>query len=314
MKKIVVIEPLGVSEAVVQEGLKQFKDQFEVVTYADRNEDPSVLKERAKDANILIVSNIKIDEEIMKDCPHLEMICVAFTGFDLIDIEYCKANDIIVSNASGYATTGVVELVFGLIIDLYRHIKDGDKSVREGGTHNNLLGIEIEGKKFGIVGAGAIGKGVANVANAFNADVYVYNRSKVEMENIVQVDLEELFKTCDIISINLPLNESTRGIINKKLIGLMKEDAILINTARGPIVDNDALAQALIDHKIAGAGIDVFDMEPPIPSDYELLKAPNTVFTPHVAYYTQEAMEKRFDVVINNVDAYIKGSPINKVY
>ena len=298
MKNIVIIEPLGVSEDLIRSEMKQFESQYNLIYYNDRNEDPKVLLERAKDAHILVVSNIKIDEPILKECKDLEMICVAFTGFDLIDIEYCKNNDIVVSNASGYATVGVVELVFGLVLDLYRNIKDGDKSVRNGGTHNNLLGIEIENKKFGIVGAGAIGLGVAKVANAFNADVYAYNRSEITQADITQVSLEEIFSTCDIISINLPLNDQTKGIINKDLIDLMKENAILINTARGPIIDNDYLAEALINKKIAGAGIDVFDMEPPIPSDYKLLDAPNTILAPHVAYYTQEAMEKRFDIVI----------------
>ena len=314
MKNIVVIEPLGVSEELIRSEMKQFESEFNLIYYNDRNEDPKVLLERAKDAHILVVSNIKIDEPILSECKDLEMICVAFTGFDLIDIEYCKNNDIVVSNASGYATVGVVELVFGLVLDLYRNIKDGDKSVRNGGTHNNLLGIEIENKKFGIVGAGAIGLGVAKVANAFNADVYAYNRSEITQADITQVSLEEIFSTCDIISINLPLNDQTRGIINKELIDLMKENAILINTARGPIIDNDYLAEALINNKIAGAGIDVFDMEPPIPSDYKLLDAPNTILAPHVAYYTQEAMEKRFDIVIKNIDSYIQGSPINKVF
>ncbi len=314
MKNIVVIEPLGVDESVVREQMEQFNDEYNLIYYSDRNEDPLVLAKRASEAHILVVSNIKIDEEILKLCPNLEMICVAFTGFDLIDIEYCKEHDIVVSNASGYATTGVVELVFGLIIDLYRRIKVGDKDVREGGTHNNIPGIEIEGKKFGVVGAGAIGKQVARVADAFNADVYVYNRSLVEMYNVTQVELEDIFKECDIISINLPLNDSTRGIINKELISLMKPNAVLINTARGPIVDNNALAEALIKGDIAGAGIDVFDMEPPIPSNYRLLQAPNTIFTPHVAYYTHEAMEKRFYIVIENIKAYRLGEPINKVY
>ena len=314
MKNIVIIEPLGVSEDLIRSEMKQFESQYNLIYYNDRNEDLKVLLERAKDAHILVVSNIKIDEPILKECKDLEMICVAFTGFDLIDIEYCKNNDIVVSNASGYATVGVVELVFGLVLDLYRNIKDGDKSVRNGGTHNNLLGIEIENKKFGIVGAGAIGLGVAKVANAFNADVYAYNRSEITQADITQVSLEEIFSTCDIISINLPLNDQTKGIINKDLIDLMKENAILINTARGPIVDNDYLAEALINKKIAGAGIDVFDMEPPIPSDYKLLDAPNTILAPHVAYYTQEAMEKRFDIVIKNIDSYIQGSPINKVF
>ncbi|NLY62339.1 MAG: hydroxyacid dehydrogenase [Erysipelothrix sp.] len=314
MKKIVVIEPLGVSEEMIRSGLNEFSSDYELVYYADRNEDPQVLTERAKDADILVVSNIKIDEAILKECKNLKYIVVAFTGFDLVDIEYCKANDIIVSNASGYATTGVVELVFGLILDLYRQITNGDKSVRNGGTHNNLLGFEIEGKKFGVVGAGAIGKSVAKLADAFNADVYVYNRSQTDLDFAKQVELEELFKTCDIISINLPLNDSTRNLVNKDLIDLMHKDAVIINTARGPIIDNDYLAEALTAGKIAGAGIDVFDMEPAIPSDYKLLSAPNTVLTPHVAYYTAEAMEKRFEIVIKNIRSYIAGDVINKVY
>lgn len=313
VRKIVVVEPLGISNDLVLSKMKKFNDDFEVVTYSDRNENRDILVERAKDAEILVVSNIRIDDYILSQCRKLKYIVVAFTGFDLIDVNYCKDNNIIVSNASGYATTGVVELVFGLIIDLYRNITVGDKDVRNGGTHNNLLGIEIENKKFGVVGAGAIGKGVIKVAQAFNADVYAFNRSQIELDGVKQVSIEDLFKTCDIISINLPLNDETRGLIDKHLIDLMHEDAIIINTARGPIIDNDYLAEALINKQIAGAAIDVFDMEPPIPSHYKLLSAPNTVFTPHVAYYTEEAMEKRFEIVISNIESYINGEVINRV-
>ncbi len=314
MKKIVVLEPLGVSGQLVIDEINQISEDYEVVYYDNRNEDPKVILERVKEASIIVLSNMKLDAEILSQCENLEMVNVAFTGFDLVDIDYCQTNDIIVSNASGYATQGVVELVFGLLLDLYRQITTGDNYVRNQKTHHSLLGIEIEGKKFGIVGAGAIGSKVAQVANAFGAEVYVYNRSAVNIDNVTQVSLEELFETCDIISINLPLNDATRGLINKDLIDLMHEDSVLINTARGPIVDNDYLAEALINKKIAGAAVDVFDMEPPIPTDYKLLSAPNTIFTPHVAYYTQEAMIKRFEIVKDNLEAFIAGSPINKVY
>lgn len=314
MKKIVVLEPLGVSGQLVIDEINQISEDYEVVYYDNRNEDPKVILERVKEASIIVLSNMKLDAEILSQCENLEMVNVAFTGFDLVDTDYCQTNDIIVSNASGYATQGVVELVFGLLLDLYRQITTGDNYVRNQKTHHSLLGIEIEGKKFGIVGAGAIGSKVAQVANAFGAEVYVYNRSAVNIDNVTQVSLEELFETCDIISINLPLNDATRGLINKDLIDLMHEDSVLINTARGPIVDNDYLAEALINEKIAGAAVDVFDMEPPIPTDYKLLSAPNTIFTPHVAYYTQEAMIKRFTIVKDNLEAFIAGSPINKVY
>lgn len=309
-KKIVVVEPLGINQDVVEKELSKFSD-FEVVYYDNRNEDEESLIKRAKDAHILVVSNIKLSKNVLRQCPKLEMICVAFTGVDHIDLDFCKENNILVSNASGYATQGVVELTFGLMIDLYRKITKGNHVVREGGTHHNYLGMEIADKKFGIVGAGEIGRGVAKIAKAFNADVYIYNRSKVNIADTIQVSIEEVFKTCDIVSIHLPLNKETKGIINSGLLSLMKKDAILINTARGPIVNNDYLAKLLIENKIAGAGIDVFDYEPPIKSDYKLLSAPNAILTPHVAYYTKEAMEKRFKIVVNNIKAYLDDNPIN---
>ena len=311
-KKIVVIEPLNVSEELLKSEFVQFSD-FDLVYYNSRSEDKDELIKRGKEASILVVSNIKMGKDILENYPKLEMVCVAFTGVDHLDVEYCENNNITVSNASGYATQGVAELTFGLIFDLYRNLKIGDKEVREGHNHNNRLGIEIAGKKFGVVGAGEIGKEVINLAKAFKAEVLVYNRSQVNLENINQVSLEALFKNSDIISIHLPLNKDTKGMISKDLLSLMKKDAILINTARGPIIDNDYLAEMLINNKIMGAGIDVFDYEPPLSRDYKLLSAPHTTLSPHIAYYTQEAMEKRFKIVIKNIEAFIANKPINKV-
>lgn len=311
-KKIVVIEPLNVSKELLKSEFVQFSD-FDLVYYNNRSEDKDELIKRGKEASILVVSNIKMGKDILENYSKLEMVCVAFTGVDHLDVEYCENNNITVSNASGYATQGVAELTFGLIFDLYRNLKIGDKEVREGHNHNNRLGIEVSGKKFGVVGAGEIGKEVINLAKAFKAEVLVYNRSQVNLENISQVSLEALFKNSDIISIHLPLNKDTKGMISKDLLSLMKKDAILINTARGPIIDNDYLAEMLINNKIMGAGIDVFDYEPPLSRDYKLLSAPHTTLSPHIAYYTQEAMEKRFKIVIKNIEAFIANKPINKV-
>lgn len=311
-KKIVVIEPLNVSKELLKSEFVQFSD-FDLVYYNSRSEDKQELIKRGKEASILVISNIKMGKDILENYPKLEMVCVAFTGVDHLDVEYCENNNITVSNASGYATQGVAELTFGLIFDLYRNLKIGDKEVRKGHNHNNRLGIEIAGKKFGVVGAGEIGKEVINLAKAFKAEVLVYNRSQVNLENINQVSLEALFKNSDIISIHLPLNKDTKGMISKDLLSLMKKDAILINTARGPIIDNDYLAEMLINNKIMGAGIDVFDYEPPLSRDYKLLSAPHTTLSPHIAYYTQEAMEKRFKIVIKNIEAFIANKPINKV-
>lgn len=310
--KIVVIEPLNVSEEKLRSEFTLFKD-YDLVYYNNRSEDKDELIKRAKDASILVVSNIKIKKEVLSKCPKLKMVCVAFTGVDHLDVDYCHRNNIIVSNASGYATQGVAELTFGLIFDLYRNIKIGDKEVREGFNHNNRLGVEIAGKKFGVVGAGEIGKEVISLAQAFKTQVLVYNRSQLDLENITQTTLEVLFKESDIISIHLPLNKETKGMVSKDVLALMKKDAILINTARGPIIDNDYLAKMLSNNEIMGAGIDVFDYEPPLSRDYKLLKAPNTSLSPHIAYYTKEAMEKRFKIVIENIKAFLENKPINLI-
>lgn len=312
-KQIVVLEALGIDDNKLYKQLSELAQDYDVIYYNDRQEDEETLIKRASAASILVLSNIKLSKNVLKECPLLEMICVAFTGVDHIDLDYCRRHHILVANASGYATQAVVELTFGLIFDLYRKISLGDHRTRHQKNHQGLLGREISGKKFGIVGAGAIGQAVGQIAQAFRAEVFVYNRSEVNIKGFTQVSLSEIFKRCEIISIHLPLNKETQALIDAKLLSLMKKEAILINTARGPIIDNDYLAKMLIKNKISGAGIDVFDYEPPLKSDYKLLDAPNTILTPHIAYYTKEAMEKRFEIVLKNIEAFFNQQPINLV-
>ena len=310
--KIVVIEPLGIPmENLKATAEKIIGEKAEIVYYDTKTTDTAELSERGKDADIIVVSNLPLKREVLENCKNLKMISVAFTGVDHIAMDYCREKGITVSNCAGYSTESVAELVFGMLISLYRNIIRCDDAVRNGGTKDGLVGFEIKGKKFGIVGTGAIGLKTAEIAKAFGCRVYAYSRTQKEIEGITYLPLDELFSECDIISLHVPLTESTKGLINAEKLALMKKTAVLINTARGPVVDSSALAEALADGKIAGACIDVFENEPPVAKEHPLLNAPNVIATPHIAFATAEAMEIRAGMVFENVTAYLDGKPIN---
>ncbi len=310
--KIVVIEPLGIPmENLKATAEKIIGEKTEIVYYDTKTTDTAELSERGKDADIIVVSNLPLKREVLENCKNLKMISVAFTGVDHIAMDYCREKGITVSNCAGYSTESVAELVFGMLISLYRNIIRCDEAVRNGGTKDGLVGFEIKGKKFGIVGTGAIGLKTAEIAKAFGCRVYAYSRTQKEIEGITYLPLDELFSECDIISLHVPLTESTKGLINAEKLALMKKTAVLINTARGPVVDSSALAEALADGKIAGACIDVFENEPPVAKEHPLLNAPNVIATPHIAFATAEAMEIRAGMVFENVTAYLDGKPIN---
>lgn len=310
--KMVVIEPLGVEkEQLLSMISEKLKDQVEIVCYDTRTTDTEELIQRGKDADIIVVSNLPLNAEVINGCPKLKLLSVAFTGIDHIAMDACRKNGVTVCNCAGYSTAAVADLVFGMLISLYRKIAECDKACRKNGTKDGLIGFELEGKKFGIIGTGTIGMRVAHIAEAFGCEVYAYSRTIKEETGITYMDLETLLQTCDIVSLHVPLNEETRGLIDKEKLDLMKKNAVLINTARGPVVDSDALADALQEGKIAGACIDVFEKEPPISEDHPLLQVPNVVVTPHVAFATKEALVKRADIVFENVKKYLQGHPQN---
>lgn len=310
--KLVIIEPLGVEENTLLAMAKDtLGDLVEITYYDTRVTDTETLIARGKDADIIAVSNLPMNTEVICGCEKLKMLAVAFTGVDHIAMDTCKERGITVCNCAGYSNAAVADLVFGMLISIYRNIIPCNEVIRKGGTKNGLIGFELEGKKFGVVGTGAIGMRVAMIAQAFGCEVYAYSRTKKAVEGITYVDLDTLLKTCDIISLHVPLNDSTRGLIHAENIKLMKPNSILINTARGPVVDSKALADALNDGIIAGAGVDVFEMEPPVPQEHALLHAKNLIATPHVAFATKEALVKRAVIVFNNIKAYMEGNPIN---
>lgn len=280
--------------------------QHDLIFYPDRKEDAATLVERSQGADIVVLSNIPYRKDVIEKCPALKKICVAFTGVDHIDLAYCAERGIEVKNCAGYSTVAVADLAFGLVLSLARNIPACDRACRDGKTKDGLVGFELAGKKFGIVGLGAIGSRVADIAHAFGCEVFAYTRTPKTHPNVTLVDKETLFSTCDIVSLHTPLNDSTRGLVGEKELSWMKPTAYLINTARGGVVDTPALVDALRNHRIAGAGIDVFDMEPPIPSDYQLNKLPNVVVTPHVAFATKQAFEKRALIIADNLAGWTR--------
>ena len=307
--KINFLEPLGISNDRLREIVDNtIGTQHEVTYYSDRNEDPAVLVERCQGADCVVLSNMKFGRDIIEKCPELKMICVAFTGVDLVDIEYCKEKNIRVCNCAGYSTVAVADLVFGFVIDLARNVFPCNEVVRKGGTKQGLVGFELEGKKFG-----AIGQRVLKIAQAFGCETYAYNRSPKEIPGVQFVTMEELLKTCDIISVHVPQTKETIGLIGEEQFDMMKDTALFINTARGPIVDSEALAKALNEGQIAGAAVDVFEVEPPVAADHVLFGAKNLIATPHVAFASQQAFEKRAVIVAENIKCWINGNMQNVI-
>ena len=315
--KIVILESLGINDNDFTTLSKPLTDSgHELVVYSDGKSDDETLKTRIKDAEILVLANMPLRGDVIKAAEKLKYISVAFTGYDHIDLDACKAKGIKVSNAAGYSTNSVAELTFGLIISLLRNMIPLEKIVREGGTKQGYRQLDLKGKTVGVVGTGDIGGAVAELALAFGCKVIAYNRSeKPELINkgIEYKTLDEVLKASDIVTLHVPLTDETKGLINKDKLELMKSSALLINTAIGPIVDNSALAEALHKGTIAGAGLDRVDMEPPIPADYPILSAPNTVLLPHIGYATEEAMVRRADITFSNIVKWEKGAQENIV-
>lgn len=313
--KIVVMEPLGVVLEKIEAlavPLKEAGHEFIYHTTKETNQEK--LLARVADADIIMLANQPLSAEIINGCPKLKMLSVAFTGVDHIALEACRARNILVCNAAGYSTNAVAELTFGLAISVIRNIVPCDGRCRSAATKDGLVGFELFGKTFGVVGTGAIGSRVAKIAQAFGCRVLAYSRTP--KQELIDLDVEfvaldELLEQADLVSLHVPLTDATKGLINAEAISKMKPTAVLLNTARGPVVDSVALSDALNEGRLAGAGIDVFEIEPPIAKEHPLCHAKNTVLTPHVAFASKEALEARADIVFANLWKYFAGEPQN---
>lgn len=312
--KISLIDPLIVDDKIIENHKKKIEKLGHTFEYfkESASSDEKIIQ-RLKDSDVAIITNNKFSKKVIKNT-NLKLIDVAFTGFNHVDIEACNEKGIIVENASGYSDDSVAELVIGLTISVMRKFDQNKKNMYEDESFN-LLGQIIRGKTVGVIGTGKIGTRVIELFKAFGANILAFNRSenqKAKDLGTKYVEFDELLKNSDIVTIHLPQNKETIGFIGKNELDLMKDKAILINCARGPIVDNDYLAKLLNEDKLR-AGIDVFDMEPPIDKNYPLRNAKNAVFTNHIGFFTQEAMNIRCEIVFNNLYKFFDGEIVNRV-
>lgn len=260
----------------------------------------------------------KIDEEVVENCPNIKVVSNYTIGFDNLDLEALTKNNITVFNSpSNIAVRTVAEHTLGLMLTLSRRILEGDSFVRnqkyEGFSAMNLLGSVLLGKTLGIIGTGRIGLETAKIANAFGMNIIYFDRNRNEFldQNLKAVFMEtvdEVLSSSDFVSLHVPLNESTRHLINKEKLSLMKKDAFLINTSRGQVIDEEALVDALVNQSIKGAGLDVFEFEPNVNPKLKELK--NVILTPHIASASIEAREEMSKISAQNIIDFFEGKEL----
>lgn len=266
------------------------------------------------DADAWIIGLENADKDLLQHAKQLKLIAKHGVGIDNIDIEAASARGIAVTNAPGTNNDAVADLAFGLMLSVARSLPEANRLVKGNGW-SRFDGVSVWGKTLGIIGLGAIGRGVAKRGKGFNMDVLGYDVSPPSPEeeelNIVRVSLNELLQASDYISLHVPLNQYTRSMISENEFSLMKPNAILINTARGGIIDEKALYEALLESKIRGCGLDVFEKEPPVYP--ELIELKNLVVTPHIGAYTNEAVQLTSEISLENVYRLLNGETLKNV-
>lgn len=312
---IVLLESLGIPDSLLARYTADLVAAGHTFAAHARTSDVERLIEEAQDADVLMLANMPLPGEVIRACKHLKFIDVAFTGVDHVDLAAARQMGAAVSNSSGYSNDSVAELTVCMALALLRNLPQVEERCRTGGTKDGLVGQELRGKTVGLVGTGAIGSRVAQLFDAFGCRVIASSdfSHKPDTELITYLPLTEVLAQADILSLHCPLNDSTRGLIGADAIARMKPGALLLNAARGPVVDTAALAAALHAGHLGGAGIDVFEAEPPLPADHPLLHTPNTIVTPHVAFATAQSMEKRAAIVFHSLDCWLSGEQINKI-
>lgn len=316
--KIVFLETKTLGEDV---SLEAFEALGEVVRYG--LSDPEKNAEHAKDADILVVNKIPMNEESLAQAENLKLICLTATGTNNVDFSYANKRGIAVANVKGYSTQSVIQHTFALFFYLYEKLSYYDNFVKSGEysrndifSHFDAKFNELYGKTWGIIGLGEIGRGVAAIAKLFGCRVIYYSTSgKNDNADYERVDFDTLLKESDVVSIHAPLNDATLNLIGAEELSKMKKSAILLNLGRGPIVNQEALADALEKGDIAGAGLDVLTVEPMEP-DNPLLRIQDStklLITPHIAWATVEARQRCADEVAENIRAFLKGEKRNIV-
>lgn len=290
---------------------------------AYRNSLKEDVAKRIREADILVANKVPLDEETLKDAPNVKLICEFATGYDNIDLEYCKGRGIRVANVRDYSTPAVVQHTFALALYVLEHlhyydsyVKGGEYAAQDRFSHFGMPFAEMQGKTWGIVGMGNIGKGVAKAADAFGCRVIYYSTTgKNVVEGYEAVDKDTLLKESDFLSLHCPLNENTKYFIDAEALHKMKKTAILINVARGAVVDNEDLYTALMDETIAGAGLDVLEQEPITQANplSRMTDSNRLIITPHMAWASNEARQRVVREVYKNIEAFLQGEERNVI-
>ena len=298
--------------------LTVFSDMGEFVSYPKTS--PEELADRIMDAEVIVTNKVKLYAEYLCHAPNLKLICITATGYDNVDINYCKEHGVAVCNVKGYSTECVSQLTISMALALTNHLRVFDDYVKSGeysksGIQNKLTPTfnEVYGKTWGVIGLGNIGKRVADIAKVMGCKVLAYKRTPVR--DFECVDLETLMKESDIISVHIPSSPETVGLVSREMLGKMKERAILINVARGNILDEKAVADAILDGSLYGFGCDVYSTEP-FPEDHpysKLSNCDNVILTPHMAWGGYETRVRLVDEVAKNIDAFYKGENRNRI-
>ena len=293
------------------------------VTLYDRTPEADIVS-RAKGASCLLLNKTPLSRSTIEALPDLKYVGVLATGYNVVDLDACRERGIVVTNIPTYGTDSVAQHVAALMLEFARGVAVHDAAVHAGEWVDSpdwCFGkqpmFELTGKTLGIIGIGRIGQAVARIGAAFGMKLIAHDKfwpgaDKLAGLEVAQVELDALFETADVISLHCPLTPENHQLVNAERLATMKRSALLINTSRGPLIDNQALAEALRAGRIAGAGLDVLDVEPP-PADNPLLNAPNCIITPHVAWYAREARQRLMQIAADNLSAFIAGTPVNRV-
>ena len=316
--KIVFLETDTLGEDV---DLSSFDSLGEVIKYPCSN--PKEDAERVKDAEVIIVNKVPMNEATLSGAKGLKLICITGTGTNIVDFNYTNNRGITVANVKGYSTRSVVQHTFALFFYLYEKLSYYDEFVKSGEyissdifSHFTVKFHEVAGKTWGIIGLGEIGRGVAEVATLFGCKMIYYSTSGNNSNpDYRQVDLDTLLKEANVVSIHAPLNDKTRNLIGERELKLMKKSAILLNLGRGPIIDEQALATALKEDWIGGAGLDVLTVEPMVASNplAEIQDSTKLIITPHIAWATVEARQRVTEEVYKNIVAFNRQEERNVV-
>ena len=298
--------------------LKELVDEY---TVYDRTDDEDIF-ERSKDADILVTNKTVITGEMLQRLTNLKFISTLSTGYNVIDIDKARELGISVSNIPAYSTDAVAQLVFALLLELTNHVAIHDQSVKDGEwtscehfCYTKTPLCELSGKTFGIIGFGKIGSAVAKIALAFGMKVKAYSPNTRTFDGYGTVeftDLDDVIRSSDVISLHCPLTDKTNGLVNMEFLQKMKKSAFIINTSRGPVINEGDLRKALDEGIIAGAGVDVLSSEPP-KADNPLISCDKCVITPHIAWASFEARTRLMGIFKENVEAFLKGNPVNVV-